>query len=89
MAGLLLRRTELSQPEYSVICRDHDGKEYDVGRIYYSVAVSPDPFRRWWWGLYGSYRQDREPPYEGFAKSLIEARAAFRRCWDTRSYSPK
>jgi hypothetical protein len=80
---LLLRRSDFSQPDYSVLCRDADGQEYDVGRIYFSVAMSTDTARRWWWGVYGPYRKSRQPPYEGLAQSLIEARAAFRRCWDS------
>jgi len=77
MAGLLLRRTDLSQPDYSVICRGDDAAEYDVGRIHQSPDTS------WRWEIYGPYRHDRQPPHQGFAKSLIEARAALRRCWDS------
>jgi len=53
-----------------------DGTERDVGRIYFSVTVSSDPSTQWRWSVYGQ-------PSGGLAANLDEAKAAFRRCWDS------
>ena len=77
--SLVLRPIEgFSQPDYSVIWKAPDGTERDVGRIYFSVTVSSDPSTQWRWSVYGHSSG-------GLAASLDEAKAAFRRCWDSQA----
>ena len=86
---LVLRPLEgFSQPDYGVIFKREDGSEEEVGRIYYSVSVSSDPELRWWWGLYGDYRHNRPLPHAGLAADLDEAKADFRRCWESSAPRP-
>jgi len=65
-----------SQPDYSVISKEENGTECGVGRIYHSVTVSSDPTTSWRWIVYGQ-------PYGGLCTSLDEAKAAFRRGWES------
>jgi len=70
-----------SQPDYSVVDKDGDTQRV-VGRIY-STGVSSDRATRWFWTLSGEYWPHRPPPHGGLASSLEEAKAAFRRCWQS------
>ena len=71
-----------SQPDYSVVDKDGDTPR-DVGRIYYSTGVSSDRATRWFWNLSGDYWPRRLPPHGGLASTLDEAKAAFRRGWES------
>lgn len=80
---LVLRPNGFTQPDYNVFVKGDD--ESIVGRVYYSVGASSDPNARWFWTVYGQYWPNRLPPHGGLAASLDEAKAAFRRCWESAS----
>ena len=48
--ALLLRRNEFEGEDYSVIHRDADGTECDMGRIFHRMAGQP-PETPWFWAI--------------------------------------
>lgn len=69
--------------------REPNGRELHAGRIYYGVVVSTDAATRWLWSVYGEHRRGRQAPHDGVVGSLDEAKAAFRRCWDSARPAPQ
>lgn len=75
-----LRPNEFSQPDYSVIYKDPDGRELSVGRIFRPTLADNTPV--WFWSVEFHPRKGRAEPHDGRCDSLDEATAAWRRCWD-------
>ena len=73
--ALFLRRNEFSGEDYSVIHRDADGTEYDIGRIFHRMAGQP-PETPWFWAVEFHQRQGRTPPHQGVTTDRESAMAA-------------
>ena len=78
LAGtIVLRPNEFSQPDYSVVYKDHDGREVTVGRIFRNDGLVGGE-RPWFWGVEFFQRQGRAEPHQGQVDTLEEAKAAWR-----------
>ena len=72
-----------SQPDYSVIYKDPGGRELSVGRIYRDITGTVGGAAPWFWAVEHHQRKGRAEPHQGRCDSLDEAKAAWRRCWDS------
>jgi hypothetical protein len=73
---------EFTQPDYSVIYKDPDGRELHVGRIFKNHGLVGG-VRPWFWSVEFHQRNGRTPPHDGQVETLEEAKAAWRKCWDS------
>ena len=81
---IVLRPIEgFTQPDYSVIYKDPDGREFGVGRIYRDTTGTVGGATLWFWTVEYHQRQGRAAPGQGQCGTLDEAKAAWRRCWDS------
>ena len=81
--AILLRPNEFTQPDYSVIYKDQDGRERIVGRIYHSTSGTVGGAAPWFWTVQFHQRAGRAAPHQGRCDTLDEAKAAWRKCWDS------
>ena len=80
----MLRPIEgFTQPDYSVIYKDPDGREFGVGRIYRDTTGTVGGATLWFWTVEYHQRQGRAAPGQGQCDKLDEAKAAWRKCWDS------
>ena len=79
---IFLRANEFSQPDYSVIYRHDGGRELHVGRIFKDHGFV-DGGGAWFWSVEFHQAQGRASPWYGRAETLEEAKAAWRKCWDS------
>ena len=78
---IVLRPNEFSQPDYSVIYKDPDERELTVRRIFHTTIAGNTPV---WFGRWSFTSARAEPhPHQGPASTLNEAKAAWRKCWDS------
>ena len=80
--AIVLRPNELTQPDYSVIYKDPDGRERSVGRIFLDNAMVSGQ-TPWFWSVEFHQRRGRTEPHQGQADDLEAAKAAWRKCWDS------
>jgi hypothetical protein len=85
--ALKLRRNEFTQPDYVVVSIDETGRETLVGRIFCKTAGAPAG-RPWFWSVDFFHRKGRAAPHQDYVASEAEAKAAWRRCWDSAATSP-
>ena len=80
---IVLRAHDRSD-DYSVIWKEPDRECY-VGRIFHDPngVSGNDGKREWFWTVDFSQRKGRTEPHQGRADSVEEAKAAWRRCWDS------
>jgi hypothetical protein len=79
---LTIKSNEFSQPDYTIWFTADDGRELNVGRIFYPRAGTPkDP--PWFWGVYFFQRRGRTPPHQDYAGTEDEAKSAWKRCWES------
>ena len=62
--ALFLRRNEFEGEDFSVIYRDADGTEHDIGRIFKRMAGQPQE-TPWFWAVEFHQREGRTPPHQG------------------------
>jgi hypothetical protein len=79
---IVLRPNDFGQPDYDVIYKDPDGRELTVGRIFRNHALVGGE-RPWFWGVEFFQRKGRAEPQQGQVDGLEEAKAAWRKCWDS------
>jgi hypothetical protein len=79
---IVLRPNEFSQPDYCVIYKDPDGRELTVGRIFRNHGLAGGE-RPWFWGVDFFQRAGRAKLHQGQVNTLDEAKAAWRKCWDS------
>ena len=81
MPGTIVLRPieEFTQPDYSVIYKDPDGRS--VGRIYRDTTGTIGGATPWFWTVEHHQRQGRVALHQGRCDTLDEAKAAWRRCW--------
>ena len=77
---LFLRRRDSDMPDYWVMYRADDGRELCVGRIFKPDAVKGLP---WMWTVDFHQRQGRAEPHQGHVLTEDEAKAAWKRCWES------
>ena len=83
LPGTIVRRpNDFSQPDYSVVYKDPDGRELIVGRIFKNHGLAGGT-RPWFWGVEFHQAQGRAKPWDGQVETLEEAEAAWRKCWDS------
>jgi hypothetical protein len=80
--SIVLRPNGFSQPDYDVVYKDPDGRELTVGRIFRNHALVGGE-RSWFWGVDFFQRKGRAEPQQGQVDRLEEAKAAWRKCWDS------
>ena len=78
--ALFLRPKETKKPDYSVVYRAGDGRELYVGRIFESCGMKGLP---WMWTVEFHQRKGRPEPHQGHVLTEEEAKAAWKRCWDS------
>jgi hypothetical protein len=83
--AIFLRPNEFAQPDYCVVYRADDRRELYVGRIFKNDGITGRP---WFWGLEFHQAQGRIAPWYGQAETLEEAKAAWRKCWDSARSCP-
>ena len=79
---IFLRPNEFSQPNYSVIYRHDGGRELTVGRIFKNHGFTGGA-QSWFWSVEFHQTQGRATPHNGQVETLEEAKAAWRKCWDS------
>ena len=79
---IVLRPNEFSQPDYSVIYKSPDGRQRVVGRIFRNHGLVGGG-RPWFWGVDFFQTRGRTEPHYGQVDTLEEAKAAWRKCWDS------
>ena len=77
---LFLRRSDSDMPDYSVMYRADDGRELHVGRIFKPDAIKGLP---WMWTVEFHQRKGRAEPHQGHVLTEDEAKAAWKRCWES------
>ena len=80
---IVLRPNGFSQPDYDVIHKDPDGRERSVGRIFHGTSGTVGGATPWFWTVEHHQRRRRAAPHQGRCDTLDEAKAAWRRCWDS------
>ena len=81
---IVLRPTnEFTQPDYSIVYKDPDGRALGVSRIYRDTSGTVGGATPWFWTMEHHQRQGRAEPHQGRCDSLDEAKAAWRRCRDS------
>lgn len=81
--AILLRPNDFTQPDYSVVYKDRDGRERCVGRIYHGTSGTLGGAMPWLWMVEHHQRRGRAEPHQGRCETLDEAKAAWRGCWDS------
>ena len=79
---LFIRPNEFTQPDYTVIYRADDDRQINVGRIFRAGAGVPKE-TPWVWSVEFHQRTGRAEPHQGNAATEAEAKAAWRRCWNS------
>jgi hypothetical protein len=69
-------------PDYTVRWREPDGRELSVGRIFRASAGVPEA-TPWFWSVDFDQRPGRAEPHEGHAATEEDARASWKRCWES------
>jgi len=80
--AIFLWPNEFSQPDYSVIYRHDGGRELHVGRIFKGHGFVGGG-GSWFWGVEFHQAQGRALPFYGQVDTLEDAKAAWRKCWDS------
>ena len=75
-----MRRSDSDKPDYSVRYRADDGRELYVGRIFKSHGIKDLP---WMWTVEFHQRKGRAEPHQGHVLTEEEAKAAWKRCWES------
>lgn len=78
---LTLRPNEFTQPDFSVVWRDEEGRTKVVGRIYQAWPGGTADY--WFWSVDFFHRKGRAEPHQGRAESEALVRAAWKACWDS------
>ncbi len=78
--GLVFPRSDSNVPGYSVMYCADDGHELYVGRIFKLDAIEGLP---WMWTVDFHQRKGRAEPHEGHVQTEDEAKAAWKRCWES------
>jgi hypothetical protein len=78
---LSYRVNNFTQPDYSIVWRA-DGREFIVGRIFKANADVPRE-TRWVWSVEFHQRAGRTEPHQGHCATEDEAKAAWKRCWQS------
>jgi hypothetical protein len=80
---VVLRRNNLGgTDDYSLVYHHADGREVTVGRIFKNPGLAGGE-RPWLWSLEVRQRPGRAEPYHGQLDTLEEAKAAWRKCWES------
>jgi hypothetical protein len=80
---VVMRRNSWGGPdEYSMVYHHPDGRELTVGRIFKNHGLAGDE-RPWLWSVELQQRMGRPGPHHGQVDTLDEARAAWRKCWES------
>ena len=77
--SLFIEPSEFSQPDFAVTWREADGRAVRIGRISRANAGAPP----WVWTIDLFQRAGRAEPHQGHAATEDEARAKWKRCWET------
>ena len=80
---IVLRPNEFTQPDYSIVYKDPDGRALEIGRIYRDTTGTVNRATPWFWMVEHHQRRGRAGPHQGRCDSLDEAKAAWRKCWDS------
>ena len=80
---IVLRPNDFSQPDSDVVYKDPGGRELGVGRIYRDTTGTIGGATPWFWTVEHHQRQGRASAAQGRCDTLDEAKAAWRKCWDS------
>jgi hypothetical protein len=80
---ILLQPNEFTQPDYSIVHKDPDGRALEIGRIYRDTTGTVNRAKPWFWMVEHHQRRGRAGPHQGRCDSLEEAKAAWCKCWDS------
>ena len=69
------RPNEFTQPDYSVVYKDPDGRELSVGRIFHDTSGTVGGATPWFWTVEHHQRRGRAAPHQGRCDTLDEAKA--------------
>jgi hypothetical protein len=82
MTVVMRRKTWGGMDDYSMVYHDADGRELTVGCIFKNHGLAGDE-RPWLWSIEHRQRSGRAEPHHGQVDTLEEARAAWRKCWES------
>jgi hypothetical protein len=77
---LVFRPDEISWGGYCIICKEADGLERSVGRVFKSKVALPG--LRWCWTI-SFFERCGSGPHQGFEATLEEAMQAATAAWDS------